>query len=65
MRCPHLLNWTVSSCIADDRPYVPSIHELHEYCTDKGHERCPLYAGLIQEEQGALSGAAAIEERSS
>jgi hypothetical protein len=28
MRCPHLLGWTVSSCIADDKTYVPSMDEI-------------------------------------
>jgi hypothetical protein len=62
MRCPHLLNWTVSSCVADDKPYVPSLFELQQYCTDKGHDRCPLYVGLAREGQDAFSGAI-VEER--
>lgn len=63
MTCPHLLNWTVSSCIAADKPYVPSIFELKEYCTDKRHERCPLYPGFAQEGRGSLSWAGVIEKR--
>lgn len=63
MRCPHLLNWTVSACVADDRPYVPSIFELQEYCTGKRHERCPLYVGLAHRGREVLSSAGAGEDR--
>ncbi len=56
-KCPHLQKWTVSSCRADKKPYVPSIYELKEYCTDEGHERCPLYRELAHSRTTAtLSG---------
>ncbi len=60
MRCPHLRTWTVSSCKADKRPYIPSLYEIQEYCTDKRHKKCPLYVDIGQE---ALSGAGVLEER--
>jgi len=43
MKCPHLLRWTVSSCKADAKPYVPSIFELDQYCTVRAYKNCPLY----------------------
>lgn len=46
MSCPHLLKCTVSSCKADDKPYIPSVYELQEYCTVGAHERCPLYVDV-------------------
>ena len=51
MRCPHLLDWTVSSCKADKKPYVPSIYELQEYCTVREHQRCPLYVDVDRDEE--------------
>lgn len=57
MRCPHLLNWTVSSCKADDKPYIPSIYELQEYCTVRAHKRCPLYMNVERDGHESLSGA--------
>ena len=54
MSCPHLLNWTVSYCRADDKPYIPSIYELQEYCTIGAHERCPLYIGDDQGHESLL-----------
>ena len=55
-KCPHLQKWTVSSCRANKKPYVPSIYELEEYCNDEGHERCPLYKELTHSGAAALSG---------
>ena len=43
MKCPHLLKWSVWSCKALDKPYVPSLFELEEYCRTKEHRKCPFY----------------------
>lgn len=43
MKCPHLIKWVISSCKALDRPYVPSLFELEEYCRTRGHRKCPFY----------------------
>ncbi len=43
MQCPHLLKWTVSACKAVERPYVPSLFELEEYCRTMDHRKCPFY----------------------
>ncbi len=45
MKCPHLICWVISSCKAGDKPYVPSIFELNEYCNGLQHAKCPLYRG--------------------
>ena len=45
MKCPHLICWIIASCKAGDKPYVPSISELNEYCNGMKHEKCPLYGG--------------------
>jgi hypothetical protein len=34
--------WTVESCTANDRPYAPSISELHDYCKSNKLEKCPV-----------------------
>ncbi len=43
MQCPNLLKWIVSSCKAVERPYVPSLFELEEYCRTGDHRKCPFY----------------------
>lgn len=43
MKCPHLIKWVISSCKAVDRPYVPSLFELEEYCRTRSHRKCPFY----------------------
>ncbi|MDA8077301.1 MAG: hypothetical protein M0Z79_00020 [Nitrospiraceae bacterium] len=48
MKCPHLLT-LLPSCKALDRPYVPSLFELDEYCCAKAHRKCPLYLKAIIE----------------
>ncbi len=60
MRCPHLVDRMVSFCKADDKPYVPSIYELQEYCTAGKHQRCPLFISEVdigEEELSSQSGA--------
>lgn len=46
MSCPLLMNWVISSCKGHERPYVPSILELEEYCNGKQHEQCPVFKGF-------------------
>lgn len=48
MKCGHLLQfsveevaWSVTSCTGHDRPYVPSVAELREYCMSGGQGECP------------------------
>ena len=43
MKCPHLAKWVISSCNAVEKPYLPSLFELQEYCRTKDHRKCPLY----------------------
>jgi hypothetical protein len=49
MKCTHLIaNGSISACSALDRPYVPSLFELGEYCKTVDHKKCPLYLrGII------------------
>jgi len=37
------MKWSISSCKAFDKPYVPSLFELEEYCRTKEHRKCPFY----------------------
>ncbi len=39
--------WSVASCIVSDKPYSPSVSELHNYCKGNGYMRCPVL--LIKE----------------
>lgn len=43
MKCPHLVKWIISSCMASDRPYIPSPFELEEYCYTIRQNKCPLH----------------------
>lgn len=50
MKCPYLEKWVIAACraasitgIAGEKPYTPSLFQLHEYCKSKEHRRCPLY----------------------
>jgi hypothetical protein len=43
MKCPHLMKWVITSCKAPDKPYMPSLFELEEYCSTKDHRKCPFY----------------------
>lgn len=49
MKCKYLnlyrlskLDWSITSCTANDRPYSPSLSELHDYCKGKEYTRCPV-----------------------
>jgi hypothetical protein len=44
MKCPHLKLWLVATCKINEKAYVPSAFQLHEYCKTKGHKRCPFFA---------------------
>ena len=49
MGCKHLnqfsasqFEWSISSCSANDRLYLPSIYELDSFCKDSEHNKCPV-----------------------
>jgi hypothetical protein len=37
------MKWVRASCKAFERPYIPSMFELEEYCRTKAHRKCPFY----------------------
>ena len=44
MKCSNLIaSKVISSCSALDKPYVPSLFELMEYCKTIDHRKCPFY----------------------
>ena len=44
MKCTRLISrGRISSCKALDKPYVPSLFELMEYCKTIDHRKCPFY----------------------
>jgi hypothetical protein len=43
MKCTHLVKGRVLSCKALERPYVPSLFQLAEYCRNGEHRKCPFY----------------------
>jgi hypothetical protein len=49
MKCPYLIKLPFSTCIACEKPYLPSIFQLHEYCKGKYHKKCPFFLKLIIE----------------
>ncbi len=59
MKCKYLnqfsiseFEWTVESCTANDRPYAPSISELHDYCKGSEFRKCPV---LLKKEKMCMS----------
>ncbi len=45
MKCPNLVewvDWVILLCKAGERPYVPSLFELEEYCNTENHKKCPF-----------------------
>ena len=53
MKCTRLISrGKRSSCKALDKPYVPSLFELGEYCRTTDHKKCPFYLrGIISMNQ--------------
>jgi hypothetical protein len=43
MKCTHLIRDRNVVCEALDRPYVPSLFQLAEYCGSSGYRKCPFY----------------------
>jgi len=64
MKCRYLnqyspsgFKWSISSCLANDRPYLPSIYELDSFCKDSEHNNCPvLQKGTCSFNNAALAG---------
>jgi len=49
MKCKYLnlfrlskFDWSITSCMANDRPYTPSLSELKDYCKDQEYTKCPV-----------------------
>ncbi|MDA8079284.1 MAG: hypothetical protein M0Z79_10155 [Nitrospiraceae bacterium] len=57
MSCPLLMEWVISSCRGNVKPYVPSLLELREYCNAKQYDRCPVFKGFYVGEEGNARGA--------
>jgi hypothetical protein len=43
MKCTHLGKGRILSCKALERPYVPSLFQLAEYCRSSEYRKCPFY----------------------
>lgn len=55
MGCKHLnkfrssqFEWSISSCSANDRLYLPSISELDSYCKEDEHSQCPVFQRMAR-----------------
>jgi len=66
MKCKYLnqfrlseFGWTVESCTANDRPYAPSISELHDYCKGNEFKKCPV---LLKKEDMYMDGISTFEK---
>jgi len=44
MECPHFTGMYMKYCTAEQEMFVPSIHEMREYCTSARHRACRFYA---------------------
>jgi hypothetical protein len=47
MKCTHLIKGRILSCKALERPYVPSLYQLAEYCRSAEHRKCPFYLETV------------------
>ncbi len=57
MSCPNLverINWVILLCKAGERPYVPTLPELHEYCKNEKYNNCPYYLNLAHSDLSNL-----------
>jgi hypothetical protein len=43
MKCRHLVKGRILSCKALERPYVPSLFQLAEYCRGSEYRKCPFH----------------------
>jgi len=41
------LDWSIISCLANDRPYTPSLSELRDYCEGKEYAKCPVLRRMV------------------
>ena len=42
--------WTVTTCEARHRLYVPSVSDLHNFCQGGNYRTCPLYRAPFAKE---------------
>ncbi len=56
MKCPHLGRLEILTCKVEEKPYIPSLFELQEYCKGERHRRCPFYLRniIIEDERNSL-----------
>lgn len=45
--CPYLITPIVSTCLAGDKPYIPSAFQLQEYCKNKQSTKCHLLGSAL------------------
>jgi hypothetical protein len=44
MKCIHIVkSGTIYSCSSLEKPYIPSLFELEEYCCTNDHIKCPFH----------------------
>jgi hypothetical protein len=60
MKCPYLVESPVLACKAGEKPYSPSLFQLHEYCKNKNYKKCPFLLKLIMEKRKFCNGKNAI-----
>jgi len=46
MTCPHLKTYETELCVTDGKSYIPSSHQLGNYCKSGNRESCPLFIAL-------------------
>lgn len=46
MKCLYLRCQDNSTCAAGEKPYIPSLFQLKEYCKKWSHRQCPFYLGF-------------------
>ncbi len=48
MKCPYLIIPIIPTCLANEKPYIPSTVQLQEFCKTKESTRCPFFRSSIQ-----------------
>lgn len=48
MKCPYLIIPIIPTCLANEKPYMPSTVQLQQYCKTKYCTRCPFFRTSIK-----------------
>jgi hypothetical protein len=47
IKCPYLIVPIIPTCLANEKPHVPSTVQLHEFCKTRENMNCPFFRTSI------------------